>query len=578
MPARSAAATAKLAERMAAIGQANPTNGAGSHASRLAAVSGMVAFADAPAAPRRIQRPYKANRIPKAKLRQEQKDGSAFIYKRNKSLLLADVGTGKTITILNALDQWMKEGIVDRAIIFAPKRVCLQVWVQEMRAWDNLDVRDFCPGMLAGQPPSVRDKIIKHTKFKVLIANYELMPWITKHYPDGIPSNGKTAIIFDEIDKMKSHTSLRWKGKVRRLTAKGELNRKLTGQKIVDYVKRYDENTVLLQPGAKHWIENFDIRLGATGTPTPNTYLELWAQTYLIDKGERLGDDFRYYKWRYFFAADSYYNKYAKVECINPKAIEKRIEDIVFHMSHAEDMPHINELPTRWVNLNDKGQRIYKKFEYEAILQAEQGIVEAISAGALWQKCRQLSSGFVYGKNTDEETGEEERFSEWIDDCKHKELDNLLSELQGAQAIIVYDYEEQAKRLKKDYPDMQCLDGRTSDTQASAIIEQWNSGKLQLLGIHPKSAGHGLNLQKSHCRHIIFITLPMSAGEYKQVVGRIARRGGAKHIFVHKILSDQTQDIEDLARVEGKITTLTGFLAAMKERTQFRRRNNGADQ
>ena len=163
------------------------------------------------------------------------------------------------------------------------------------------------------------------------------------------------------------------------------------------------------------------------------------------------------------------------------------------------------------------------------------------------------------------------RYSEYKDECKHKELKSLLSELQGAQCIIVYDYEAQAKKLAEEYgPRIDFLDGRTNDRKAAGIIRKWNNGNLELLGIHPKSAGHGLNLQKSGCKHIVFITLPMSAGEYKQVVGRIARRGGAKHIFVHKILSNQTQDIEDQERVEGKIENLQEFIAAVKARVKQR--------
>jgi SNF2 family DNA or RNA helicase len=73
------------------------------------------------------------------------------------------------------------------------------------------------------------------------------------------------------------------------------------------------------------------------------------------------------------------------------------------------------------------------------------------------------------------------------------------------------------------------------------VIERWNAGKIPLLAVHPKSAGHGLNLQGS-CNHMIFLSLPWSLELYEQVVGRIHRGGQTKEVWVYVLLTNKTID------------------------------------
>src|SRR5690606_11815526 len=44
--------------------------------------------------------------------------------------------------------------------------------------------------------------------------------------------------------------------------------------------------------------------VGLTGTPAPNGLMDLWAQVYLLDQGERLGKTITEYRRRYFVPAD----------------------------------------------------------------------------------------------------------------------------------------------------------------------------------------------------------------------------------------------------------------------------------
>ena len=503
-------------------------------------------------------------------LYQEQRAAIDFLKANNETLLLADVGTGKTVVMLTVLQHWLKTGAVQRAVIVAPKRVCQHVWIQEISQWGHINPKVLKPVCLAGMSADNRKRCVKNTNYKTLIINYESLPWLMTQFPEGIPNGGDKCIIFDEVDKMKSHTSLRWKGKAKYLTEAGE-QRKLDAGEHVEYAIRENPERILIRPGASFWVKGFKYRIGATGTPMPNCYSELWAQTYLIDRGKALGEDYNDFLYYNF-----YKGRRGRPVPYNPRRIRDKIEHLTASMQYAPDMPKQIDAPIRWVDMDKDTQQVYERFEFTALIELEDVEVSAVSKAALWQKLRQLSSGFAYGLKRDLLSAimgggnYDNKQGAWLDKVKHKELDSLISELQGAQLLIVYDYAEQAAELARKYPDMMFLDGRTRDRQAAIAIQKWNSGELQLLGIHPKSAGHGLNLQKSHCKHIVFITLPMSAGEYDQTIGRIARRGGAKHVTIHKILTNGTQDIEDLARVQGKITTQDEFTAAMRRRVQQR--------
>ncbi|MCL6577515.1 MAG: ATP-dependent helicase, partial [Kyrpidia sp.] len=86
--------------------------------------------------------------------------------------------------------------------------------------------------------------------------------------------------------------------------------------------------------------------LGLTGTPTPNGLIDLWAQIYLLDMGERLGKTVTGFRDRYFEPdrrgpAGVIYSWRPKPGA--EKAIYERLSDICVSM-RAEDWL---ELPER---------------------------------------------------------------------------------------------------------------------------------------------------------------------------------------------------------------------------------------
>jgi SNF2 family DNA or RNA helicase len=111
-------------------------------------------------------------------------------------------------------------------------------------------------------------------------------------------------------------------------------------------------------------------------------------------------------------------------------------------------------------------------------------------------------------------------------------LDDILEENQRSNTIVVYNFKEELAMLQRLYPHAKTIDGN---------VEAWNAGQIPLLLIHPKSAGHGLNLQYGGNK-IIFMSLPWSLELFEQTVGRLHRGGQKEAVWCYIIMTNKTVD------------------------------------
>ncbi|MEY3746377.1 MAG: hypothetical protein RIQ76_913, partial [Pseudomonadota bacterium] len=68
-------------------------------------------------------------------LRPYQDEAADFLYSRDRAMILAPVGSGKTCITLTAMQAMIQDGHVKRFLVLAPKRVCTDVWRQEGLKW-----------------------------------------------------------------------------------------------------------------------------------------------------------------------------------------------------------------------------------------------------------------------------------------------------------------------------------------------------------------------------------------------------------------------------------------------------------
>jgi SNF2 family DNA or RNA helicase len=121
----------------------------------------------------------------------------------------------------------------------------------------------------------------------------------------------------------------------------------------------------------------------------------------------------------------------------------------------------------------------------------------------------------------------------WFSSHKFDRLEELLNENQHANTILVYQYQEELAEIQRRFT-------VTTLDDADAIV-RWNRGEVRLLAVHPKSAGHGLNLQHGGC-HMVFLSLPWSLELYEQTVGRLHRSGQSHAVWVYVMMTNKTID------------------------------------
>jgi SNF2 family DNA or RNA helicase len=172
----------------------------------------------------------------------------------------------------------------------------------------------------------------------------------------------------------------------------------------------------------------------------------------------------------------------------------------------------------------------------------------AANAAAVTLKLQQMASGFVYdsSRTASAVPGQfiNSKTAVWFSGHKFDRLDELLEENQHANTLLVYQFQEEVAELRRRYPKLTTLD----DDKA---IERWNAGQIELLAVHPKSAGHGLNLQHGGC-HMVFLSLPWSLELYEQTIGRLHRSGQLYDVWVYILLADKTVDEKIYAALHDK--------------------------
>ena len=494
----------------------------------------------------------------------KQLDCIEFMIEDDLSLILADVGTGKTVMSLTAIKHWLENDEVERVLVVGPLRVARDVWKQEKEEWAHLKNCPFHIGVAADKTAARRHKILAGDA-EIVTINYESLPWLFENYPD-LSVLGFDVLICDEIDKLKDRTSNRFKG----------------------FKKKMPDKRVIKIEGLRKKRQQFIKIVGLTGTPTPKNMLDLWAIAYIVDGGASLGKSYDKFKRKYFYPTD-YMQFDWRVLPGHEEKIYDAVSDIVYRIERDADIPDLRVID-RWVTLPPKVIQQYRRFERDLIISIrrqkelkaalnanaknsmnpdaepceeiiEEIEVEAENAAVLFGKLRQMVGGFIYtDKYGEAKSGK--RDAETLHTVKLADLDALISELQGQQLIVVYYYQEEFNMLKDRYPDME-------DSKNADAVDRWNRGELALMALHPKSAGHGINMQKSHAQHIAFYTLPDTAGLWEQVTGRLRRTGNdSETIMAHRILARETLDEERIEVVEGEIENSAAFLEAIKERQE----------
>lgn len=436
------------------------------------------------------------------------------ILERPKCGLFLDMGLGKTSCTLTAIKELMFNSFdIGKVLVIAPKRVAESTWSDEINKWDHL--QDLQISTISG---TEKQRVAAlEAKADIYTLGRDNVVWLVEHLQNNKKRWPFDCLVLDELSSFKSTKSKRFKA-LKKITP------------LLDRV------------------------IGLTGTPTPNSLIELWPQIYLLDRGERLGRTQSAYKDRYFYpiSGQGYVTfKYGLKEGAE-KAIHKAIGDICVSMK-AEDHLKMPERIDNFINIKlpCEVMKQYREFEREKILALQEDVLTAASAGVVANKLLQFANGSVY---------DDDKKVHPVHDCKIDALKEIIDTSQGQPILVFYNFKHDYDSLMKAFSS---LHPRTLDTPKD--IKDWNEGKIQIVLAHPASIGHGLNIQAGG-HIIVWFGLTWSLELYQQANARLYRQGQTESVVIHHLVSHGTMDEQVIRVLKTKDKTQGALMEAVKAR------------
>lgn len=448
----------------------------------------------------------------------------------------AGMGLGKTSTTFTAIDILRLCGETDPVLVLAPLRVARSTWPAEQRKWAHLHDLPVMP--IVG---SLQERLLalKHDA-AVYTCNYDNLPWLVEHFGERWPFR---TVVADEATRLKSlRLSVQTSKKGKQfLNGQGGTRARALGKIAHTKIKRFIE---------------------LTGTPSPNGLADLWGQMWFLDAGERLGRTHSSFMQRWFSKGFDGYT--VQPTQFAREQIQDRLRDICLTID-AKDWFDLDEPIVRniYVDLPPKARLHYREMEKAMFTRVAERDVEAFGAADRTQKCLQLANGAVYIDPV-ADTDQHPRSKEWraVHDEKLDALESIVSEANGMPVLVSYQFRSDLARLRAAFPKARVLD---SDPSTEA---DWNAGKIPMLLAHPKSAGHGLNLQDGG-NIIAFFGHDWNLEEYQQIIERIGpvrqkQSGHDRPVFIYHIIARDTVDELVMQRRETKREVQDILLDAMK--------------
>lgn len=415
---------------------------------------------------------------------------------------------GKTISTLTAINDLIRNRFeTQKVLVIAPIRVARDTWPAELEKWDHLAGLTVSPIIGTAK----QREAATNRQADIYTIGRENIPWLVKHHGSRWPYD---MVIIDELSSFKNPQAKRFKAL----------------KKIRPKIHRI---------------------VGLTGTPAPNSLLDIWAPFRLIDNGQRLGKYITHYRDQYFTPGRRngtiVYNWNLRPGA--DQAIYDNIADITVSMRTTDylQLPEATHQHIT-VQLPAKARKHIDTLKRDLVLDLDDDTIDAANAATLSLKLQQLAGGAIYNEAGDDYIT--------IHDEKIQALTELVDQAAGNTLLVCYWFKHERDRILNTIPGTRVL-----DTQQD--FEDWNAGKIPVALIHPASAGHGLNLQAGG--HImVWYTTPWSLELYEQVNARLHRQGQTEPVSIIHIDTADSIDQTVHQALTRKDTTQQALITAVK--------------
>ena len=454
-----------------------------------------------------------------------QEKAVEFGIERGSAGFFLSPGLGKTSIALFIHKFLLEANQIRCTLVIAPKLVMETVWPKEIRKWDQLKNLRFC--ILHGSNKDATWHEVLAGKYDLVLINYDGIEWLISKLAN---MTRKAVFPFDmlvndESSKLKDTRTKRFK-----------------------FIKAI--------------IREFKRRLILTGSPAANSLLDLFGQIFIMDQGATFGPYITRYREKYFVPTGYGGHEWvlkpgADTEiyaALSPRVLRLSEKDHL-KMPKLMTIPHV---PALEIAFEPAAGKAYKQLERHLLLRFADGSeVNAANAAVATNKLLQFTGGAVYT------TGDDGAY-QVMSKTKLAALRELIEERQGAPTAVAFQYNHEYERLCAELGKFPALKGGLKKGEASQIEADWNEGKIPLLGIHPKAAAHGLNLQDAD-NALVWYTLPWSYEDYDQLIRRFWRQGRKTPLFVHHLLVKDSVDEVVLGVLHSKEKGQTALLNALRK-------------
>lgn len=410
-----------------------------------------------------------------------QRKTAAMLTLNRRAFVLNELGTGKSLATLWALDYLMQEGIIRSALIVSPLSTLERVWGDEI-FW-NLPHRTFIT--LHG-PKAKRQNLLKqHYDFYIInhdgvnVVLHELMQHKTID-----------AVVPDEVAVYRNRRTERWKA----------LNRVIQGRKYV-------------------W--------GLTGTPMPNEPTDAYGQIMLINPA-RLNRSFRNFR-DMLMTQISPFKWVARKDAVNT-VHELMQPSVRFTRDECLDLPPIM-METLQAVLSAEQAAAYKKMVDDLRVQFKNGEIRASNEGVKLQKLLQIALGSVYDTTHATIT---------MDSQPRLDVLHEILDIAPAKVIVFVPFIHALNTVLQHILQWgfsaALVHGGVSSHERDHIFSAFQKqGDPRVLVAHPQCMSHGLTLTQANI--IVWYGPVWSNDTYEQANGRISRAGQTRKQLIINIVA-----------------------------------------
>lgn len=478
---------------------------------------------------------------PHTEPRHYQLEGIAFALYLREALLLYDMRMGKTMMAL-AWAEHLKAARLWRSgkgLIMAHSPIGLDVWLGEGLKHSGLKLR-----AVHTDPEDLLDALSDDTDL-IVCPPSGLQEMFTTW---GINRKGKRKLypVMELLDEVASEISLA----------------------VFDEIHMYKDHLSLRFQMTAALTANCRFRLGLTGTPFGRDPMALWAQAFLVDRGNTLGHNYYFFEQAFGKPSKNWFSGRTEYKFEKRKLPMLEYKMSALSMSYRREEVADQTVWANSVNLRMYGDQLAAYNEaIDRVIKLDSG--EHVEILNSFHRLRQISSGYLPFSDDDDE----KHIVHFKANPKMDWLADLVSR-HPSQVVIFHEYTHTGKliceMLTKAKASFGWLyGGVTSHKQSNAIVRDFQSGKIQYLVANSVKGGMSIDLPQADL--LVFYEINPSPIIYQQASARPMARGDRPLSIDHLLTSPVERRIMDFIR-EGK--DIMGALSRL--RRGFRERQTAA--